>query len=55
MLQVLVAISHKFCCRKEACGYAKVIRKKEKKGQVSKNRKRGTKATRLKKKERRKE
>ena len=31
MLQVLVAISQKFCCRKEACGYAKVIHKKEKK------------------------
>ena len=32
MLQVLVAISQKFCCRKEACGYAKIIhRKREKK------------------------
>jgi hypothetical protein len=30
MLQVLVAISHKFCCRKEVCGYAKVIQKREK-------------------------
>jgi hypothetical protein len=28
MLQVLVAISQKLCCRKEACGYAKVIHKK---------------------------
>ena len=28
MLQVLIAISQKFCCRKEACGYAKVIHKK---------------------------
>ena len=39
MLQVLVAISQKFCCRKEAWGYAKVIHKKrresiEKNGQV---------------------
>ena len=31
MLQVLVAISQKFCCRKEAWGYAKVIHKKGKK------------------------
>ena len=39
MLQVLVVISQKFCCRKEAWGYAKVIHKKEelrKNGQVSK-------------------
>ena len=39
MLQVLVAISQKFCCRKEACDYAKVIHEKkeywEKNGQVS--------------------
>jgi hypothetical protein len=40
MLQVLVAISQKFCCRKEAWEYAKFIHKKEKKrveknGQVS--------------------
>ena len=36
MLQVLVAISQKFCCRKETWGYAKVIHKKERKnGQVS--------------------
>ena len=28
MLQVLVTISQKFCCRKEAWGYAKVIHKK---------------------------
>ena len=28
MLQVLVAISQKFCCKKEALGYAKVIQKK---------------------------
>ena len=27
MLQILVAISQKFCCRKEAWGYAKVIHK----------------------------
>ena len=31
MLQVLVAKSQKFRCRKEACGYAKVIHKKKKK------------------------
>ena len=31
MLQVLVAISQKFCCRKEALGYAKVIHKKRRK------------------------
>ena len=31
MLQVLVAISQKFCCRKEALGYAKVINKKKRK------------------------
>ena len=30
MLQVLVAISQKFCCKKETWGYAKVIQKKEK-------------------------
>ena len=34
MLQVLVAISQKFYCRKEAWGYAKVIH--EKNGKVSK-------------------
>ena len=28
MLQVLIAISQRFCCRKEAWGYAKVIHKK---------------------------
>jgi hypothetical protein len=31
MLQVLVAISQKLCCRKETWGYAKVIHKKRKK------------------------
>ena len=31
MLQVLVAISQKFCRRKETWGYAKVIQKKRKK------------------------
>jgi hypothetical protein len=31
MLQVLVAISQKFYCRKETCGYAEVIHKKGKK------------------------
>ena len=45
MLQVLIAISQNFCCRKEAYGYVKVIHKKrererkkeriEKSGQVS--------------------
>jgi hypothetical protein len=30
MLQDLVAISQKFYCIEEACGYAKVIHKKEK-------------------------
>ena len=30
MLQVLVVISQKFCYRKEAWGYAKVIHKKRK-------------------------
>ena len=29
MLHVLVAISQKFCCRKETWGYTKVIQKKE--------------------------
>jgi hypothetical protein len=28
MLQVLVAIFQKFCCRKETGGYVKVIQKK---------------------------
>ena len=31
MLQVLVTISQKFYCKKEAWGYAKVIHKKRKK------------------------
>jgi hypothetical protein len=31
MLQVLITISLKCCCRKETRGYAKVIQKKEKK------------------------
>jgi hypothetical protein len=39
MLQVLVVISQRFCCREETCGYAKVIHKKNKRigknGQVS--------------------
>jgi hypothetical protein len=30
MLQVLVVISQKFCCREEVCGYTKVIHKKRK-------------------------
>ena len=37
MLQVLVAISQKFCCRKEACGYAKVIYEKRKEKKRWKN------------------
>jgi hypothetical protein len=36
MLQVLVVISQKFCCREEECGYAKVIHKKEKKKRIEK-------------------
>ena len=36
MLQVLVAISLKFCHRKEKWGYAKVIHKKKKKKSVKK-------------------
>ena len=31
MFQVLIAISQKFCCRKETGGYAKVIHKKKEK------------------------
>ena len=31
MLQVLVAISQKFCCRNETLGYTKVIHKKKRK------------------------
>jgi hypothetical protein len=31
MLQVLVTISQKFCCKEEALDYAKVIHKKRKK------------------------
>jgi hypothetical protein len=30
MLQVLVVISQRFCCREGTCGYAKVIHKKRK-------------------------
>ena len=41
MLQVLVAISLKFCCKKEAWGYAKVIRKKGKIKKKQKWRKNG--------------
>ena len=36
MLQVLVAISQKFYCRKEALGYVEVIHKKENKGKKRK-------------------
>jgi hypothetical protein len=37
MLQVFIVISQKFCCKKEACGYAKVIHKKrEKKKRIEK-------------------
>ena len=35
--KVLVAISQKFDCRKEACGYAKVIQKKRKRKRDGKN------------------
>jgi hypothetical protein len=34
MLQVLVAISQKFCCRKETGGYAKVSEKRERKRKI---------------------
>jgi hypothetical protein len=37
MLQVFVAISQKFCCREEECGYAKVIHKKEERKRIRKN------------------
>jgi len=36
MLQILIAISQKFCCKKEALGYAKVINKKERKNNEEK-------------------
>jgi hypothetical protein len=36
MLQVLAAISQKFCCRKEIGGYAKVIQKSKEKGEFKK-------------------
>jgi hypothetical protein len=36
MLQVLVVISQKFCCREEACDYVKVIHKREKKKELKK-------------------
>jgi hypothetical protein len=36
MLQVLVVIFQKFYCKEEACGYVKVIHKKEKR--IEKNR-----------------
>ena len=36
MLQVLVTISQKYYCRKEAWGYAKVIHKKEEKREKKK-------------------
>ena len=41
MLQLLVATSQKFCCRKETWGYAKVIHKKEKKKRKKEMRKNG--------------
>jgi hypothetical protein len=31
MLHVLITISQKFCCREEACGYAKVKKGKKEK------------------------
>jgi hypothetical protein len=36
MLQVLVAISQNVCCRKEACGYIKVIHEKKRKKELRK-------------------
>jgi hypothetical protein len=36
MLQVLVAISQKFCCQKEVLDYAKVIHEKKKKKELKK-------------------
>ena len=42
MLQVLVAISQKFYCRKETWGYAKVIHKKEKVWKMKKEKKKWT-------------
>ena len=36
MLQVFITISQKFCCRKEAWGYAKFIHKKREKKKVLK-------------------
>jgi hypothetical protein len=37
MLQVLVTISQKFCYRKEACGYTKLIHEKRKRRSIEKN------------------
>ena len=37
MLKVLVAISRKFCCRKEAWSMQKLLIKKEKKEELRKN------------------
>ena len=37
MLHILIVISQKICCRKEACGYAKVNHKKEKEKRDEKN------------------
>jgi hypothetical protein len=36
MLQVLAAISQKFCCRKESGGYAEVIQKSKEKREFKK-------------------
>jgi hypothetical protein len=36
MLQVLIAIAQNLCCKKETCGYAKVIHKKRKKKELRK-------------------
>ena len=42
MLQVLVAISQKFCSGKETWGYAKVIHKKRKKEEKKRDEKKWT-------------
>jgi hypothetical protein len=36
MLQILVAISQKFCCREEAYGYAKFIHEKKERKELEK-------------------
>ena len=41
MLQILVTISQKFCCRKESWGYAKVIHEKKERKEKKELRKNG--------------